>query len=259
MQSPDAAVDPNCVSADVRSAATLIVSGQVQSFTADEPLDDAEVRFSTAWDAGDSFPEECPAIASFTTDADGRFGPETVEAGSPRTPPVAIFMVTGDEVAPTASDQTFQCDTSDCGNLAHTIRTPSAELASTWRAQLADGGMQDADSTGLVLFEFRETDGMPAAGVIPTGLWPGSGDEGEVDLAPGTQVRFLAADRATLEPADATETTASGLAVISFGDTGDVVAAAVAGHRGEAEVWAGVGVLTSPGWLFLEDRRRTGP
>jgi hypothetical protein len=245
---PDAAADvPGCVPAAQRETATVIVSGRVIDFATRDPVIGAQVEVNTAWDIAANFPEDCPPLATLTTDTQGRFGPETVAVGSPELPPFVIFLVGGGDRAPTASDQRLiGCeDGGDCGNLGHTIAAPSAALGDDWRAELEADGMPEAGGRGLVLFEYRDLQGA-SAGVVPT-----RGQEAPVDLVPATEVRFLAADRSDLMPAVTTATTASGVAIIGIDHVDHV--AYVGGHEGE-RTWQPTGVLIADGWFFLEDK-----
>lgn len=246
-------VPPGCVQPSVR-AGHLIVSGTVVDFATGAAVAGAEVQVSTAWDTlPDSFPDECPVLATLTTNGNGQFGPMTVSVGSPLEPPLILFMVTGAGIAPTTSDNRVNgctAGTIECGNLGHTIAAPSAALAAAWRTALAQDGMPDAATRGLVLFEYRNPGGTPATSVVPSHFV----NTMLVDLQAGTEVRFLDADRVTLAPAMTTATLASGVAVIGA-DTTDGVDQ-VAGARG-ADRWAQTGVLVPPGWFFLEDKQQS--
>jgi hypothetical protein len=244
---PDAAPPGTCVPDQLRDDRTASVSGQVVDFASKAPVAGATVEVTTAWDVNGGFPVGCPMQGTFTTDDQGRFGPALVAIGSSINPPIVLFKVTGAGRAPTASDARAICSGADCGNLGHTIAAPAEALAATWRTELAAGGMNDAATRGLVLFEFREMDGAPAAGVTPT-----QGQATMVDLEPGTQVRFLDADRSTLLGAAEGVTGGSGVAVIGVGTSG---VAYVAGRR-DADRWNALGVLLPGGWWFLEDERK---
>lgn len=237
---------PECIDAEERAALQAIVSGGVTDFATGEPID-ADVAVNTAWDVADTFPATCEPLATFTASAEVGFGPETVDVGTPRVPPIALFLVTGDDLADTASDQRLTCATSSCGPVDHVIAAPPRALADEWRRQMAEDGMPDAETRGLVLFRFNEADGSPAAGVVPRIF------TGDPDLAPGEQVRFLEEDRVTLAPPDTAETTASGVAIIAIPNK--AISTDVFGDRGEEDTWEPVGVLAPRGWLFLEDER----
>ena len=243
--------EPECVPAEDRPSRTVTVSGAVVDWATGEAIAGADVAVNTAWDVGgESFPAGCPTLATLTTTGDGQFGPAEVEIGSPLDPPIAIFLVTGDELGDTASDQRTTCEGADCGDLDHTIAAPSRTLAAGWRAELGRGGMPDADTRGLVLLEYRNPDGTPAEGVFPEYLFGFSGP------IPDTEVRFLEPDRAALAPTGTSTTTASGVALIALRTSGN--SDFIAGSRGE-DSWEAVGVLAPPGWFFLEDREQSPP
>lgn len=152
-------------------------------------------------------------------------------------------------LTPVLSDQTATCpsDGGPCTIDDFTVPVLSTAVASAWRAQLAAGGMEDAGTRGLVLYEFREPDGSPAQGVGPLLDDIFAGPQ---PLAPGTEVRFLAADRRSLLPAGTMTTGESGAAIIALpGPWGFV-----SGERGGV-TWGAVGVSTVPGEIFFEDAR----
>lgn len=242
--------EPDCVDDELRDERSAVLSGAVNDHETGAPIAGAVVSISTAWDTSAAFPIDCPVLDELTTDGDGLFGPADVELGTPLSPPIALFLVTGADVADTASDQRLVCDTAGCDDLDHSIVAPARDLADGWRTELARGGMDDADSRGLVLFSFRNTDGTPAEGVTP---WSGIFEATE--LEPGSEVRFLEEDRVTLAPPDTRRTTASGLALIGV-DTDDYVGQFVSGTRG-ADSWEETGVLIPPGWIFLEDKQQS--
>jgi hypothetical protein len=243
--------EPDCVGADLRDELTASLAGEVIDHETGEPIAGAEVSISTAWDTSTAFPAaECPILATLTTGGDGGFGPADVALGSALSPPIPLFLVTGDDVADTASDQRMECDASGCEDVTHGIAAPARDLVAGWRSELARGGMDDADSRGLVLFAFFNTDGTPAEGVT---LW--SGVFQEEPLAPDSEVRFLEADRLTLAPPGTDTTTASGLALIGV-DTDDYAGLFVSGTRG-SDHWDETGVLLAPGWVFLEDKQQS--
>jgi hypothetical protein len=252
---------PGCGATEPGRTSVVTVSGQVVEYATGESIVGAVVAINVAWDPANPFPSECAPLETLTSGADGRFGPVEVDLQAIQYFPIVLLRVTGDEITPTASDQRVDCglDGLDCGELTHTIAAPSRELAAAWREDLAEGGMPDIDDRGLVAFEFRNPDATPASDVIP---WIGLFGEGALD--PGTQVRFLDADRATLAPPDTAATTASGVALIGLErsdgiddgfDPGDAVDF-ISGTR-VSDGWAETGVITAPGWVFLEDKQQT--
>ncbi|MBX3160310.1 MAG: hypothetical protein KF773_30380 [Deltaproteobacteria bacterium] len=245
---------PRCVPADQRATKTVEVRGTVVDFATGEPVPGASVDITTGWDVGGAFPGgTCPLLASVTTGADGKFGPITVQAGSPQDPPIMMFLVHGAGRVQTADDNRAACQGSRCV-LDHRLPVPSIDTARAWRKELAAGGMSNALTRGLVLFKFKEGDGSGAAGVGPRILTPDGGEPLLRSLVPGQQVRFLEEDRATLAPAELATTTASGVAVIGL-DTPDGVVN-VAGERG-AQGWAMTSCLLPDHWFFFEDRTGT--
>jgi hypothetical protein len=238
---------PPCIEAADRPANSVTVAGVVVDHATGEPVDSAEVAVNTAWDVEAEFPGDCDPLATLTTSPDGLFGPKKVDVGSNFSPPIAIFMVSGGGLADTASDETLTCGGVVCDDVDHTVAAPSRSLAAAWRAELEAGGMPDAGSRGLILFEYREPDGSPAEGVTPAAL-----SDGARELTPDVEVRFLDDDRVTLAPPGTAATTASGLALIGIGD--DVVGEYVYGLRGDDD-WQLTGVLDPAGWIFVEQLR----
>jgi hypothetical protein len=247
---PPGSGEPDCVPAGTRARHSVTLSGEVVDWATAQPVADADVAVNTAWDTLDDFPVDCPEVATLTTDGDGRFGPAAADIGSPLEPPIVLFMVSGDDLAPTASDQRVVCDAADCGDLGHTIAAPSRSLAAGWRAELERGGMADAASRGLVLFSFRNPDGTPAEGVTP---WRSLLVDTQT-LEPDSEVRFLEEDLTTLAPPGTTTTTASGVALIGVDESSS--AEFIGGSRGSRS-WVETGVLDPPGWFFLEDRQQS--
>ncbi|HTE54969.1 MAG TPA: hypothetical protein VK698_29145 [Kofleriaceae bacterium] len=239
---------PPCVDPADRRGLSVTVSGQVVDHATGEPIA-ADVAFNTAWEVADDFPAGCDPLATFTTstDGDGGFGPETVDVGTVNRPPVGIFMVSGSDVADTASDQTIICIGTDCDDLDHIIVAPTRDLADGWREQMEVDGMPEATTRGLVVFRFRETDGSPAEGVVPQTL------SGPDLLRPDLDMRFLDDDGVSLAPPGTDATTASGIAIIAV--PGAAPSDYVYGSREGGDQWSALGVLAPPGWLFLEDER----
>ncbi len=259
---PDAGpgATPGCGAPEPGRNSVMTVSGQVVDYASGEPIAGAEVAINVAWDPANPFPTECAPLDTLMTGEDGRFGPAEVDLQTIQYFPIVLLRVTGDEITPTASDQRLDCgeDGFDCGELDHRIAAPSREVFAAWREELMAGGMTDADDRGLVAFEFRNPDAMPASDVIP---WIGL--IGEDALEPGTQVRFLEEDRATLAPPDTAATTASGVALIGLlpsdgVDDGYDPEDALDFIRGTrvSDGWDETGVITAPGWVFLEDKQQ---
>ena len=255
-QRPDAAPDDelDCEPDDAEDTHPVSVAGTVIDHATGAPIAGAEVAVGSAWHLGGGFPQECPPIATLTTSSDGRFGPVTVDVKSPRfLPPYVIFMVTGEGLAPTASDQAMECVDSECAPIEdHVLAAPSEALATEWRQELERGGMEGAEGRGLMLLAFTDLDGSPAENVV---LWQGYFEKDALD--PDEEVRFLEADRTTLAPTGAIVTTGSGLALVGVGseepDQGD--STFVRGTR-IADHWEVLGVLHDPGWIFLEDNQQ---
>ncbi|MEJ7598269.1 MAG: hypothetical protein WKG01_10195 [Kofleriaceae bacterium] len=224
----------------------VTVSGTVLDFSTKTPVAGASVELNTAWNGTSGFPgpKACPALATLETGPDGRFGPITIDVPSDRTDNFLLFLVEGADREPTASDNRI-CTDATCV-LDHTISAPSLLVAANWRIGLAAGGVMDADSRGLVAFEYLEPTGAPAIGVISDYL-----TDKVTDLAPGAQVRYLAPDRTALAPVNTASTTASGVALIASQGEGSMV---IGGHR-EGVGWQLTGCLHEAGWIFLEDRR----
>ncbi|HTE53125.1 MAG TPA: carboxypeptidase-like regulatory domain-containing protein [Kofleriaceae bacterium] len=254
---PDAGPGPDrfdCAPDDAEETYPVRVAGTVVDHATGEPIAGAEVAVGSAWHLGGGLPQECPPLATLTTSEDGRFGPATVDVTSPLfAPPYVIFMVTGEGLAPTASDQTMDCVDLECAPIEdHVVAAPSGALATEWRQELERGGMEGAGTRGLVLFAFTNLDGSPAENVV---LWEGFFEEDALD--PDQEVRFLAADRTTLAPTSAITTAGSGLALIGIGseEPDQTDSAFIRGTR-VADHWEVTGVLHDPGWIFVEDNQQ---
>lgn len=253
---PDAAPEDrfDCDPDDAEETHPVSVAGTVIDHATGDPIAGAEVAVGSAWHLGGGFPQECPPIATLTTSSDGRFGPAMVDVRSPSfSPPYVIFMVTGEGVAPTASDQAMDCIDAECSPIEdHVVAAPTEELATQWRQELERGGVPDAATRGLVLFAFTNLDGSPAEDVV---LWQGLFETDALD--PDEEVRFLAADRITLAPTGVIATTESGLALLGVGseepDQGD--GTFIYGTR-VADQWEVLGALHDPGWIFVEDNQQ---
>jgi hypothetical protein len=235
---PAAACDP-----DVRATKLVTVSGNVIDFSTGAPVAGATVDVGTTLDGTE---QDCPVEATLTTNADGTFGPMAVELGSTADTVFVMFRVHGEGRALTTSDNRT-CPDAAC-ELEHTIASVSAELGSTWRSALAAGGMPDADTRGLIAFEYREPDATPAIDVVANVIEIGQ-TGGPRALVPGTEVRYLADDGSALLPPAATRTSTTGWALVSL-DTNLIF---VGGSR-DALSWQSTGCSLEEGSIFLEGR-----
>lgn len=227
----------------------VTVQGTVVDFLTGEPRAGVTVDVARVWEPEAVFPDDSCSVAKLTTDAAGRFGPVSVKLGPAPSlfeSKYVLFLAQGDEISPTGSDNRVMVGST----IDHTIAAPSLELIDTWRSELDEGGMNAARTRGLVAYRYDEADGTPATGVIAqraTIL-------GNNTLERGSEVRYLSADRATLQPVSRPSTTASGLALIGVApiDRGTVE---IAGAR-NGESWGDIGCLVGEGWVFLEWTRR---
>ena len=255
---PDAAVivdaNPNCVSDEQRdNGCSYDLTGTVIDFTTREasvlPGVQLQLDVTTAWDTIPFFPAGCPPLATIPVSGSGYFELFDAPCGSPLEPPIALFLVDDsgtDLYAATASDKTLECPSApQCAAVSTVIPVPRKVVVDDWRAQLLADGMPDADTRGLVLYQYLATDDTPAPGVQPTIL---DGISRRF-LTPRTEVRFLAADRLTLIPADATITGVSGWAIVGV----DRDVAFVGGEDTGGALWDETGTLLSPGWIFVEE------
>jgi len=196
----------------------------------------------------DSALDDCALITTLTTDASGRFGPVTVDAGSTEFPPILLFLVHDGDRAPTSFDARATCAIGDdeCSPLDVSIPAASAALDRAWRTELAAGGMADAATRALVAFRYKNTDQTGATGVTPN-----IGNISPIrKLIPGIEVRFLDTDRTTLLPTTQTATTDTGVALIGHDvGTGRVD---IGGVR-DTDQWLGIGCLEVSGSVFFED------
>jgi len=240
---------PGCITAATRTGAQIPLSGTIVDFVTGAPVAGAIVDVTTGWDVDGYVPRAaCPLIATFTTGGDGRFGPLTIDAGSTEFPPILLLFVHGGDRGKTSFDIRSSCtsNSSLCDPLDVSIPAASATLDSAWRSELAAGGMIDAATRSLVAFEFKNTDQTGAANVIPF-----EGNGAPHTLVPNIEVRFLGADRATIEPTSATATTDSGIALVGRDiGTGRID---VGGNRGN-ERWPNLGCLLASGFTFFEDK-----
>lgn len=251
---PDPVAAPDhCVQPDDRLNQIVRVSGTINDFTTGQPVSGATVDISTAWDTeGDIPAADCPWLATVTSDERGRFGPLQVYAGTGLTLPIMLFRVEGGGRALTLSDnRACTPGSNDTCILDHTIAAPSAALAAQWRADLADGGMADADRRGLIAFLYKNSDGSPAADVQPTR------DSFDVPR-PGLDVRFIDAGRAGLTPATDVATSTAGIALAGIVPISGLAQGTTdVGGRRDAERWAETGSLIVPAAIFVEDKTVT--
>jgi len=249
VDAPPPDVSNGCISPETRARHRLPISGTVVDFVSGAPVAGATVDVTTGWDTRGYVPDpSCPLIASLVTNADGTFGPLTVDAGTIDTPPILLFLVHGGDRAPTSFDSLAPCayGITACDSLTVSIPAASATLDATWRADLAAGGMPDAATRTLVAFRFKNTDQTGAAGVVPIETF-----QNLHELVPNTEVRFLAADRSTIAPTTQTATTSSGVALVGRDlGTGRINI----GGRRSSESWSSIGCLLVPGFTFVEDK-----
>jgi hypothetical protein len=226
---------------------TITATGRVVDWATGAPVAGAVVEVRQAWSA---YGERL--LATATTGADGRFGPVTGNIG-PKTDVfdsayVAFFVSEGGR-AKTISDVTLSCGFSSCDPVDHTIAAPASALGAAWRTALAAGGMADAANRGLIAFQYLEPTSAPAAGVSTLALRSPT-----TALTPGTEVRFLAADRQTVAPATQATTLASGLALVGIDGIGSAAGPVYLGGSTGPETWTITGCMNNPGFIFLEDK-----
>ncbi len=239
-----------CTPPEELAEVELVVSGVVTDLATGAPVSGVTVDIAHAWSPRGCPDSDCPALGTFITAADGSFGPATIQAG-PHPGIVSgtqflAFLAHGGGLASTVSDTRFACDRGPCTLPAHALAAPADALAARWRAGLADGGMPDAATRGLVAFTFREVGGAPAAGVTVSAGRLFS----EQPLQAGSQVRFLDTT-GELAPVIQATTPASGTALIGA-DMGDPHVY-VEGMRG-GDKWLSTGSIVAPGWIFVEDK-----
>jgi hypothetical protein len=253
---PDGFVNGRCLSPENRTHdCRYDLSGTIVDFSTLAPPDlpgvQLDVGVLTAWDTIPFFPAGCPTLATVSVTGSGFFELAAAPCDSSQFPPIALFIVDdsgADLYATTASDKALDAGSEpQCAPVSMTIPVPRKVLMDDWRQQMSDDGMPDALTRGLVLYQYLDAAGNGAPGVQPT-ILEGSGPR---FLAPGTEVRFIAADRVTLIQADATITGVSGWAIIAAGPD----FALVGGSSASGAQWDEVGVLFSPapGWIFVED------
>jgi hypothetical protein len=246
---PDVAIPPACFT----GAEAVQVSGTVVDFATGAPIAGARVDLTEAWAGEKSFPSNGCHLGGATTDDAGRFGPISVLA---TLDPTIVMLVTGAGRAPTIADRNSSCLFGPCTPIDQLIEAPSQELALAWRRDLYDGGMEFALNRGLVMYRYDEPElAGPAAGVAPVRAPDSFLDDAEPrPLEPGVEVRFVKADRRTLEPAQQPSTTTSGYALI--GTQADAASGYfdVEGDRTGMH-WHSVGVMAATGWIYTETAR----
>lgn len=225
----------------------LDVSGQVVDFVTGEVHQGPVDLEHGLWCLGDSLPYCAQGAATAESGSFSVGGEFTADLGLP------IFVVrvaSGDEeLAATVADRTLECvlhSTQSCTLEGLALPVLPRDLADGWRRELAAGGMADALERGLVLLEFRTPDGAPAEGVEPAAVLDGE----PVALEPGTEVRFLDADRMTLLPAATGSTGPSGLILMAPRSDLAQVSGTSEDHR-----WEPTGVFALPGAIFTEEAR----
>lgn len=229
----------------------ITAQGRVVDWATGAPVAGATVELRHAWTT------DTDVIATATTTADGAFGPITGLI-APRTSffefTYVAFYVRDGGRAQTISDISISCDSDSCDPVSHQIAAPDEELGAAWRTALAAGGMPDADTRALIAFQYLEPTSAPAVGVATQALRSPT-----AALTPGTEVRFLAADRRTLAPATQATTLASGVALVGIdgiaGPNGPVY---LAGSTA-SEQWVLTGCMNEAGYIFLEDKHGAPP
>jgi hypothetical protein len=235
--------------ADRSHACTVPVTARVVDFVTRQPYTGRpRLDVTTAWDTSPgAFPDGCAPIASLILPASGIYQDPIASCRSRAFPPFLLLVVSGgspDPRALTAWDRHLACAVDHCQAVDADVWVPSAADVAAWRTELATGGMPDAATRGLVLFQYNELGGGTAAGVVP--------QRGGQPLQAGTQVRFLDVDRRTLLPVATAATSASGLVIVGE-NGGSFEAGSVGGQRG-ADQWRETGVFFVDGWIFLEDQ-----
>lgn len=241
----DVAIPGDCVTGTTE----ISVQGTVVDRETQTPVAGAQVDITEAWLGDRGFPMAGCRIGKMTTDADGRFGPITVRASAD---PTIVMLVTGAGRAPTIADRSVGC-LFGCGSVDEWIEAPSAELATVWRDELYAGGMEGALNRGLVAYTFETTNATPAPGVVPQRRQDSVLDTELHPLDPGSEVRFIAADRTTLAPPQQTSTTGAGEILVgrkpSLQGYFDILGNGLGLH------WGGVGVIVATGWIYIETSR----
>ncbi len=243
LDEPDVAITGNCA-----GSTEIQVAGTIVDLVTGVPVPGASVDLTEAWTASRSFPADGCRIGTATTDAAGRFGPVSVRASD--SDPVIVMLVTGAGRAPTIADRSVSC-VFGCGSVDERIEAPSLDLATRWREELYAGGMEYALNRGLVAYTFVESDKAPSPDVVPAHRSDNFLDtEDAGPLHPGSELRFLDADRETLASPDQSSTTSSGQALIGrAGDSRGYFR--VEGTRGTSR-WPSVGVIVATGWIYVE-------
>lgn len=245
LDEPDVAIPAACTMGDTE----VEVSGTVVDRQTKAPVAGAQVDITEAWAGDRGFPMAGCRIGRAVTGPDGRFGPITVKTTAD---PTIAMLVTGAGRAPTIADRSPGCLFS-CGDVDEYIEAPSADLGDYWRAELYAGGMEYALNRGIVAYRFQDSALAPAGNVTPKRRQDSVLDTELHDLDPGSEVRFVAADGATLAPPEQKTTTAAGEVLV--GREGNLQGYFdVVGERPDLH-WGGVGVIVATGWIYVETSR----
>jgi len=201
-------IDPECAYPPDGGTQLYEVTAKVRQFeTQGDPAGSVEVSLHTAWDIPGVFPTTCAPLARFIVgQAQGW------EARFPRTSgPIALVIATilrGSGLATAINDKRVGLCDGVCfvgsTDAPYPVWTLRADTFAVWKAAMS----RDFHDHGLAVVTYRDREGQPAAGVAPVAV---EGD-GLRTLAPGREVYFLAADRATIESRETTG--ASGTALL---------------------------------------------
>jgi hypothetical protein len=216
------------------------------------------VRVTTAFDGPTPFAAECLPLAEFPVPgAASTFNEANLPCDNPMNPPVIFLTIddppgAGNGVGSAAAlFPVSSCTGSDCGALDIVLQVPLASDTTTWRQTLDGDHLPDAFVRGIVFVQFLEADGTAAAGVTPTIIEGGT----ERPLVPGSEVRFLAADRLTILGVTQAVTAPSGVAMVLLPrpdgiDANDAYGAQLGGNR-TADVWAAQQAVFANGFIFM--------
>jgi hypothetical protein len=231
------------------------LTGRAVDILSGAPATSGVVRLTTALDTNPPFPaDSCEVLDEIPLDENG----ELVALGAPcdglSSDPFVLVMLANSDLARVAMHHQIVCPPTGggCSSWDVTLEAPPAAVASAWRTQLMDEGVDV--SRGLVLVRYVERDGSPSEGV--------SADIYDPTLPMTLMdpwVRYVAADGQTLMPATTPGTTASGLALFSAA-LGDVVfRPRFSGRRFDPEgvaEWDPVPWITREGWIYFGESGR---